>query len=247
MAIDLKQLKMSKAKAPRILIHGGEGVGKTTFACGAPAPVVIDLEAGLGTLEVPHVRPDTYTDVLDMIQSLTDQEHNFKSVIIDSLDALESMITTETCREKGWTSIAQKKWGEGYSERSAMWAPFWTALDRLRDTRNMIIILVAHSHVEKVEDPMLPTFDKMTLNLYKKETAKAIEWPDVVGYAKIVTYTRTEGERNLAATAGERVLLTTSNPAYTAKTRYPMPEEMPLQWSEFVQYLRTPTPTKEEN
>ena len=247
MAIDLKSLQKNRAKAPRILIHGGEGVGKTTFACSAPSPVVIDLESGLGVLEVPHVQPDTYIEVLDVINALIEQEHDYKTVVIDSLDALESMITIETCTRNKWSSISEPAYGRGYAERTALWTPLWVALDKLRDVRNVIIIMIAHSQIVKVEDPVLPAFDKHTPHLYKTETAKVTEWPDVVGYAMIKTYVTADPvgksekvARCRATSAGERVLLTTSNPAYTAKSRYPMPEEIPLVWDEFVQYLKNP-------
>mgnify|MGYP003622123438 FL=1 len=55
MAISLNELKRTTAlAAPRILVHGVAGVGKTTFAAGAPAPVFVCTEDGLGTLEATH-------------------------------------------------------------------------------------------------------------------------------------------------------------------------------------------------
>jgi AAA domain len=52
MVISLASLNRTAAlKPPRILIHGVHGVGKTTFAAGAPDPVFILTEDGLGTLE----------------------------------------------------------------------------------------------------------------------------------------------------------------------------------------------------
>ena len=38
-------------KAPRILIHGVAGVGKTTFAAESLKPVFIITEDGMGTLQ----------------------------------------------------------------------------------------------------------------------------------------------------------------------------------------------------
>ena len=55
--------------------------------------------------------------------------------------------------------------------------------------------------------------------------------------ALVKTYTTNDGKRNLATTAGEHVILTHSNPAYTAKTRYEMPDEIPMVWSELAKYL----------
>ena len=52
MALSIASLRRHNGrKPPRILIHGVAGVGKTTFAAGAPAPVFICTEDGLGTLD----------------------------------------------------------------------------------------------------------------------------------------------------------------------------------------------------
>ena len=54
MAISLDDIKHGgDMKPPRILLYGVEGVGKTTFAACAPAPIFIRTEDGLGELEVP--------------------------------------------------------------------------------------------------------------------------------------------------------------------------------------------------
>ncbi|MDD3089125.1 MAG: ATP-binding protein [Smithellaceae bacterium] len=238
MAIDLGSQVTCPPKPPRMLLHGREGVGKTTFACGAPNAYLLDLEGGRG-LCAPKMaqEPKTYADVLDHIRALIEQDHGYQTLIVDSLDVLESLITDQVCLAGGYSSISSPAYGKGYAERTRIWSTFWTALDCLRDRRGMMIILIAHSQVVKVEDPILPAFDAHELHLYKTEKAKATEWPDMVGFCMVKTYTVQDGERNLATTADERVLLTKSNPAYTAKNRYSMPEEIPLSWQEFEKHL----------
>jgi len=55
MAISLSSLRITTAlQPPRILIHGVAGIGKSTFAADADAPVVVMTEDGLGRLQVPH-------------------------------------------------------------------------------------------------------------------------------------------------------------------------------------------------
>lgn len=248
MATDLNQLKKATRKAPRILVYGGEGVGKTTFACGAPDVYLMDLERG-AVLNDPLMiqEPTTYTEVMDQIKALCTQDHPYRTLVIDSLDALETMCTAHTCKAHGWTAITEPAYGKGYGARTdECWAPLWRALDYLVEHQSMIIILIAHSRIVKFEDPVLPEYDMYEVNLYKTEKSKAVDWPDVVGFCTIKTYTTSDGKRNVATTAGERVILTQKNPAYSAKTRYGMPEEMPLNWADFAQYFRT-TNTKKEN
>jgi len=46
MQIDLSTIKPAPMNAPRILLHGLDGDGKTTMACGAPDAIMLDLEGG---------------------------------------------------------------------------------------------------------------------------------------------------------------------------------------------------------
>lgn len=242
MPVELNKQTMSPPKALRLLLHGGEGVGKTTFACGAPNAYLLDLEGGRGLCSPKMAQePATYSSVLEHVGALIEQDHEYKTLIVDSLDVLEAMITDQVCKAGGYSSISSPAYGRGYAERSRAWSTFWAALDCLRERRNMVIILIAHSQIVKVEDPILPAFDKHTLHLYKTETAKAIEWPDIVGFCVVKTYTTKDGERNLATAAGERMLMTRNNPAYSAKNRYDMPEEIPLSWPDFERYFRPQT------
>ena len=55
MAFDLSSIQKKAAmQAPRIMLYGVEGIGKTTFAAGAPSPIFIQTEDGLGSIDVPH-------------------------------------------------------------------------------------------------------------------------------------------------------------------------------------------------
>ena len=238
MAYNLAELKTNLAKPPRICIYGGEGVGKTTFACKSHKPLVLNLEDGIppALSSIPNIRAKTYAECMDVLEALYTQDHDFKTVVVDSLDVIEEMITHKVCAENRYTDISKGAYGAGYQARTAVWANFFKCLDLLRD-KGLTIILIAHAAVVKVADPLLPEYDKQSIHLYKTESLRVVEWCDVVGYALVKTYTTNDGKRNLATTAGEHVILTHSNPAYTAKTRYEMPDEIPMVWSEFAKYL----------
>ena len=47
---DLSSIRKTTTSAPLVLLYGTSGVGKTTFASQAPAPVFIQTEQGEGTL-----------------------------------------------------------------------------------------------------------------------------------------------------------------------------------------------------
>jgi len=246
---DLNEKEKSLNYAPWILLHGGNGTGKTTFGCGALDVLLLDMETGKKENTPKGCRePETYNDVLGWINSLTTTEHGFKTLVIDTLDRIEQMITDEICTLHGWDSIMAPGFGKGTSERTREWAMFWKALRELRKAKNMCVILIAHSKIEEVTDPILPSYGTHKVNLYKEDARIACDLVDVVGFARIKVYTTQDGKtRNIANTAGERVLSVNYDPKYDSKTRYArmaQAEEIPLTWLEFAKYFRTPKTTK---
>lgn len=101
MAIDLKALSKPKGDRPLIMTFFGEaGTGKTTLAAMMPKPVFIRTEDGtmslMGNDEVSLFDVATTTkDVLDQIEALATQEHDFKTVVLDSITQLATMIEAE--------------------------------------------------------------------------------------------------------------------------------------------------------
>jgi hypothetical protein len=106
MAISLASLNRTTAlKPPRILIHGVHGVGKTTFAAGAPDPVFLLTEDGLGTLDVPHFPlARTFDEVMQGLAALYTEDHGFRTLVVDSVDWLEPLIHAKVCRDRSASS-----------------------------------------------------------------------------------------------------------------------------------------------
>jgi hypothetical protein len=244
MAFDLSSISSGKTtKKPRITIFGDAGVGKTTFACSAPAPIVIRTEDGLGVLDVAHFPVATsFDDVMSAVGTLYSEEHQFETLVIDSADWLEPLIWADVCRANGVDSIEKMPYGKGYVEALTRWRMLMDGITALRDERNMFTILVAHSQLVRIEDPLNPAYDSHGLKLHKKAAALVEEFSDIVGYADLKTLTVTEDagfnqKRTRAKTTGERVLHVGPSPAYTAKNRYALPPTLPLDWSAFIEAL----------
>ncbi|GAB5501168.1 MAG: hypothetical protein PsegKO_34790 [Pseudohongiellaceae bacterium] len=107
MALSLDDIRRGTApQPPNILVHGVAGVGKTTFGAGAPAPILIRTEDGLGVLDVPHFPlAESFEAVMDALEVLRSQPHEFQTVVIDSIDWLEPLVWQEACRENNWKTI----------------------------------------------------------------------------------------------------------------------------------------------
>ena len=74
-------------RPPRLMIYGQEGVGKSTYGASAPDAIFIQTEDGLGEINC-HKFPlaKSLDEVLAELTALRDEDHNYKTVVIDSAD-----------------------------------------------------------------------------------------------------------------------------------------------------------------
>ena len=85
--------KKSKLKPPKLVLYGGAGIGKTSFAASMNSPIFVLTEDGMGKIECDHFEvAKDYDSFLTNVKSLLDEEHEYKTVAIDSLDWLEPLI-----------------------------------------------------------------------------------------------------------------------------------------------------------
>jgi len=243
MAFSLASIQRNSAKPPRIVIHGPAGLGKTTFGASAPAPIFIQTEDGLGTLDVPAFPlAETFDDVLSALGTLYSEPDDYQTLVIDSLDWLEPLVWAKVCSTHNVETIEALNYGKGYVEALTYWRQFFEGVTALRDKQGMVIVMTAHSQTVRVEDPTMPAYDTHTLKLHKRAAALAEEFADVVLYAAMQTNTVTEDlgfkkTRTRATTTGERIVFTTGTPAHLAKNRYGLPAVLPLEWAAFADAL----------
>lgn len=243
MAFDLSSVsKNTGIGAPRILVYGTAGVGKTTFAAQAPNPVFIQTEDGAGTLEInsfPVV--STFEEFMQCLSALYN-EHHYDSVVVDSLDHLEPLIWKRVCEDNSVENIEKLGYGKGYVMALDYWREAMAALNGLRDQKSMAIILIAHHQIRKHSDPELEQIDRYEIKLHQKASGLVQESVDAVLFAKHKVATKTEqlgfgNTRTRGISTGQRVLATIETPAFLAKNRYGMPAEIPLDWADFMQAI----------
>lgn len=230
---------------PRVLIYGTEGIGKSTFAAQSTAPVFVQTEDGCDGIDVDKFPLAVdFNDVAKALTALAQEEHQYQTVVVDSLDWLERDIWASVCQRFGVSNIEKADGGyaRGYTHALDEWKTFVNLLSRLR-SRGMAVVLIAHSKIEKFEDPENASYDRYAPRLHKHAKALLCEWVDVVGFATRKMRTQSEDagfgrKRNIAAGlgkgGGDRVLRLVGGPACEAKNRYGMPDEIPLDWKAFV-------------
>lgn len=237
------------SKPPRILCYGVEGVGKSTFAAQAPKPIFVQCEDGLDEVAADRFPlAANYDDVTNALNELTTQPHDYESVVIDSADWLERLLWDKLCAQHGVNSIERVDGGysRGYTHALTYWRQILEQLNVLRNTRNMVVLLIAHSKIERFEDPESPPFDRYTPRLHKHAASLLCEWCDAVLFATRRMRTQSEdsgfGRRRTTAHAvggagGERILRCVGGPGCLAKNRYGITDELPLRWEAFMQAL----------
>ncbi len=235
-------LETPKAEPPRIIIYGNHGLGKSTFGSMAPNPVFIQTENGLAGLPDAKRFPkaSSFADVIDQLGQLYNDSHDFKTVVIDSLDHLEPLVWSKLIEEvptgeKGATirDIEDYGYGKGYIKALDIWREYLNALDMLRDERGMMVIQTAHSQVKRYENPMSDPYDRFQIKVQERASALLQESADVVlfaSYSSTVLKTKEKSgkERARAIGAGDRVLYTEERPAFQAKNRFSLPAEIPF-------------------
>jgi hypothetical protein len=241
MAISLASLKSSSALLPpRILMHGLPGIGKTTYAAGSEKPVVIPTEDGLGIVDVSHFPlARKFDEVMDALEALYSEPHEFKTVVVDSVDWLEPLVWRHVCQVNGWGSIEEPGYGKGYLAALDVWRQYLDGLNALRNERGMTIVQIAHTDIKRFDSPEHEPYDRYVIKLHARAAALLQEHSDVVLFAnyRISTVKSDIGFNKKITRAlgtGERVVHTTERPAFLAKNRYGLPETLPLDWKAFA-------------
>ena len=241
MAISLASLRQATSLTPpRMLIHGVAGVGKSTFAANADNPVVIATEDGLGMLKVASFPvAKSFDEVMEGLAALYSEPHEFRTVVVDSVDWLEPLIWKKACEDNRWGSIEEPGYGKGYLAALDLWRQYLDGLNALRDERGMTVIQIAHTDIKRFDSPEHEPYDRYVIKLQARASALLQEHSDVVLFANYrISVSKSDVGFNKKVTralgSGARVMHTEERPAFLAKNRYGLPETLPLEWSEFL-------------
>jgi hypothetical protein len=241
MAISLSSLRRGgDARPPRILVYGVAGVGKTLFAADAPDPVFLQIEDGLGGIEASTFGVlRSFDQVMEALGALYTEDHDFKTLVVDSLDWLEPLVWQHTAQAHNQREIEAFGYGKGYLAALDDWRTFLDGVNALRDERGMGAILIAHAEIKRFDSPTTEPYDRYQPKLHARASALLQEHADAVLFAnyRVSTVKADVGFSKKVVrgvSGGDRLLHTAERPAFLAKNRFGLPETLPLAWTELA-------------
>lgn len=238
--MQLENVSQGRHKTPLCLVlYATEGVGKSTFAANAPKPIFLSEPDGTAHLDVHRFPlPQSWQDILDATDVLATEKHEFETFVIDTADWIEPFIHRDVCQtfgDKPVESIESFGYGKGYVAALDRWRVLLARLDRLRYEAGMNVVVLAHSQLRTFQNPVGDDYQRYELQLNQKASALLKAWPNALLFANYLEFARKDEKtkRIRGAGDGRRVIWTEHRPAWDAKTRYPLPGRLALDWTEF--------------
>jgi hypothetical protein len=229
---------------PRLLIYGPEKMGKTSLACEFPNPIFLRVECGPPEgLELPGWDISSIASLEEKIGLLYNDDHDFKTVVIDSISALESRVIWPHVCEQYTTDKGEKAghiedfgFGKGYAYALQVWEEVLDGLNSLRN-RGMTNLLIGHSTVKEFKDPETQAYSVYDVALQDAQRVSAAarikREVDAILFIKQEVSAEKEdptdkrNKRVMAKGGSGRFICTEKRPAYSAGNRYGMKEKIP--------------------
>lgn len=223
-----------KSNAPRrTVIYGTSGIGKTTLAAQAPKPIFLPTEDGFGELEVARFPViQSWHDFVDCLDAIAIEQHDYKTLVVDTADKLEKVLWAHVCSNQGWQSIEDPGFGKGYVLAANYWHRLTARLDQIREQKQMHIILLAHAQIRSFTPPEqgLNPYDTYLLDLHKNAAQALKDWCDTLVFINYeVTNSKDNRKNTKGVGQGHRIVNTEERPAFWAKNRFGFPATLPLE------------------
>lgn len=193
----------TRADNKTYLIYGPPGVGKTRLAASASEVsdlqrvLLIDVEAGSASIEniyqdnIDVARPTDFAQLKVLLEFLINEEHEYQTVIIDTVGKLMDLVFVETSRVN--TSNAFARWGD-LADKTLEW------IEMLHRT-GMTVIVLAHTDTEK--DDLTGKVTTYPYFLGRKTGKEGPKIFDIIGYLRYDEHPETKDIIRVLQTEGD--------------------------------------------
>lgn len=251
----LGEVKRGPLATPkRLCIYGTRGIGKSSLAADAPAPIFLDLGNAtehLNVVRYPLPAEPTYQDVLDAIDDLATSDHAYKTLVVEDVGELESLLwkhiiaAAPVDRDGNKpTTIEGFGFGKGYVIAEAEWRVLVHRLDQVRLRKGMHVIMLGHSIIATVKNPGGENYDRHVPLIHPKAVGVIGANADVVAFATfddVAKRIQAGPAKKTIGVTGHRVMHLEHSATWDAKCRLPMPSMIDLQevnpWAPFAEAI----------
>jgi hypothetical protein len=252
----LKGVISGKVKKPaRITLYGPPKIGKSTFASEAPNPIFVQTQdAGIDNISVDKFAiARSWEDILANIEEVLNGKHEYKTLVLDTLNGTATLASQFVCNTVfggDWGPKGYAAYGQGITRTVIEIGKLVNLLDLCHD-KGMGVIILAHTGLHAVKNPVEGDFQKYAPDVDRKIWGRLFGWPDVIMRADFL-YTVIKSDnpkaKGRAIGTSTRVLHCSGTAAEDAGTRagFELPETLPLSWQAFSDALGNDTATLTE-
>lgn len=240
------------------MAYGPHKIGKSSFGADAPSPIFVTTEDGVDNIPVDQFpKAETWQEFIANVEQVARGEHEHKALVIDTLNGAVDLAARYICSEQFSGVWAPKKGTEAFLSYGNGWAAtaeecrkLIVLFDACRN-RGMIVLLLAHTGLQNVKNPLEGDFQKYAPDIDKRVWSVFARWADVVGRADYeYTYLKSSNPnaKGRVVSTSTRVLRFEGGAAEDVGCRvgFSLPPILPLSWSEFDAAIGNDTSTLDE-
>jgi hypothetical protein len=219
-----------------ILLYSAPKLGKSTFASQFPEALFFECEPGLNHLEVFKMPTYKWEDFLEACKLAAKGDHQFKTLVIDTVDNAFKMCSEYVCSKHGIDYEGDLGHGKGWALVKNEWHRVLTRLASLPYG----LILISHAQ-DKTIETRTGEYTKTQPSLPDRARNVVLGLVDIILFGDSMPKKDASGNVTV-----ERVLRTKPHPTYEAGDRTGrLPELLPLDYQSFVKAFNSPARSQE--
>jgi hypothetical protein len=226
-----KTLPKSDLADLSVLCYGATKIGKSTWCSHAENALFLSTEPGLNSLEVFQIPIRSWDELLAACAEIAEGNHEFKTVIIDTVDNAYRMCADHICRKFKVEHESDLGYSKGYTLAQN---EFQRVLNKLA-FMPYGLYLISHSKEIEIET-RTGKYNKIVPTLPEKVSRIVLGLVDMILYCDIEVVT---GPDNKAV--GRRVMRSKPSLYYEAGDRTgKLPDVIDLDYAGFVEAFNAP-------